>query len=343
MASPRYRLEIDEEGWPKFGELRIDDTPLVHELLSGIVRRIPEDSSSSLITYCQGEALHVHAFDDPWVVQYATILPSEKKLKAFMPGNFWVTLSLSDLRMDEFGRLRARFGNGAIPISFSRRAQADFLAQVPNLEQFVPSSFRQDRESVGQASRWTQYYQDSKDAWDLGRAHPALQSRLMELEKHLQNSHPNVVVPGCGRGHDANALWEHGWEPKPIDFSFEAISEIQKLYPKLSPLAVCGNVFDQAALFKSANLVFEHTFYCAIPPELRAKWWDFLKSHLPQGSLYAGWFYTKTGPSGPPFGTNGWELREHWGTGWDVMAFEAENLSPPKREEQEYWFILKSR
>jgi thiopurine S-methyltransferase len=86
-----------------------------------------------------------------------------------------------------------------------------------------------------------------------------------------------VLVPGCGRGHEAALLTELGYEVVGLDFSTEAIKEARLLSGPDRPQLrwLCADLFAPAALIaagldeESFDGVVEHTCFCAIDPALR--------------------------------------------------------------------------
>ena len=78
-----------------------------------------------------------------------------------------------------------------------------------------------------------------------------------------------VLVPGCGKGHDAAAWAEAGFETTGMDLSDLALNEARAKYEALSNLAFTHGNFLEDKPHEPYDLVFEHTMYCAINPERR--------------------------------------------------------------------------
>lgn len=123
------------------------------------------------------------------------------------------------------------------------------------------------------AAQWSARYDAGDTPWDLGRPHPELLRRLDD-DPGLGGSVGRALVPGCGRGHDARALADAGWEVVAVDMA-----------PSLAPIAgaalaeaggtfVVADLFDRDALGAAldgrlVDLVFDHTLFCALPLRLR--------------------------------------------------------------------------
>ena len=84
------------------------------------------------------------------------------------------------------------------------------------------------------ASAWDHRYREGSDAWELGQPAPPLQAFL---QHHPMAPEPpgRVLVPGCGRGHEAALLAAAGFAALGLDFSAEALAEAQRLHDRLPP------------------------------------------------------------------------------------------------------------
>ena len=78
-------------------------------------------------------------------------------------------------------------------------------------------------------SWWDQRYREGSDRWELGAPAPPLQ---LFLTQHAQAPQPpgRVLVPGCGRGHEAALLAGLGFAVVGLDFSAEAVREARRLH-----------------------------------------------------------------------------------------------------------------
>ncbi|MDP6850767.1 MAG: hypothetical protein QF524_07495, partial [Planctomycetota bacterium] len=111
---------------------------------------------------------------------------------------------------------------------------------------------------------WSSRYRDNNTPWDKGGPHPELLAKLNEGSKEVMAppSGGRALVPGCGRGWDALALAKQGWNVLAVDL-------VEALKPQLQPaLKKAGGRFkvaDALAIDEGPfNLIFEHTFYCAL-------------------------------------------------------------------------------
>src|SRR5690242_5664581 len=113
---------------------------------------------------------------------------------------------------------------------------------------------------------WDERYQIQQTPWDLGEPAPPL---VDFLEKPGAPSGGKILVPGCGRGHDALYLAGKGFEVVGIDFAPSAVENCRQ---QAAERGLEGRArFEQHDLFKlppdfdgAFDFAFEHTCYCAI-------------------------------------------------------------------------------
>jgi SAM-dependent methyltransferase len=179
-------------------------------------------------------------------------------------------------------------------------------------------------------SWWDQRYREGSDRWELGAPAPPLQ---LFFSEHAQAPKPpaQVLVPGCGRGHEAAFLAARGFAVVGLDFSAEAIAEARRLHGEqparlrwLQADLLDGDALAAAGLGPaSCDGVLEHTCYCAIDPHLRPAYRQSVARLIkPQGWLL-GLFWCHGRPGGPPYGSDADQL---------VADFTAAGFS------QELWF-----
>lgn len=158
---------------------------------------------------------------------------------------------------------------------------------------------------------WDQRYREGSDAWELGRAAPPLEA-FLRTDPRAPQPPGRVLVPGCGRGHEAALLADLGYAVVALDFSAEAIQRGQQVHgvnrPELRWLQV--DLFDGAALAEagvtagSLQGVLEHTCFCALDPALRGAYWNTVARLLAPGGWLLGLFWCHPRPGGPPWGSD---------------------------------------
>ncbi len=339
-------LEIDEEGYPMFSGIRSQDEDLNREILSNIRRSDPSRLSSRLWTHFDGgKAAWIQAFDSPLVAQSVVLvngdLDQPVRLKLHFPGGFQDEISLSEIECDAFDRLHTFLGPDKVPVVFSRKAQASLLHQPGIPEKLVPKVFRSSDSPAHHAKFWTELYANGGDRWELGQCAPPFSKRIAKMKLPDKGK---IAVPAAGRGHEAKFLEELGFEVHALDFAAAAEAEYRRLYPNSK---IHYEICDALSFLESRPEFFdgilEHTFYCAIPPSDRPRYWTAASAALKKGAPLFGLYYLKTHPGGPPFGTSQWEIRQFAERNFDIRKWEIAEDSTPERFGEEIWVELVKR
>jgi thiopurine S-methyltransferase len=182
--------------------------------------------------------------------------------------------------------------------------------------------------------RWDERYRKGGDGWELGQPAPPLAEFLRHDPRAPAPGGP-VLVPGCGRGHEAALLAELGFSVVGLDFSGEALREARRLYgpdrPGLRWLQ--ADLFDRDAL-EAAGLgpgslagVLEHTCFCAIDPPQRGAYRATVAGLLRPGGWLLGLFWCHSRAGGPPWGSDPQALAGQWRESGLVQEFWEPALS----------------
>lgn len=164
------------------------------------------------------------------------------------------------------------------------------------------------------SSFWKTRYQEANTPWNLAEPAPPLVGFLQTLP--LVNNTPvviygDVLVPGCGHGHDAALFARHSLGESGvssvlgIDVTDNAINLATAAYGDLENLT-----FQQADALslpekweKQFDGVVEHTLFCALEPHQRGQYLDNLYGVLkPDGWLVGLYWCDIPTEGGPPFG-----------------------------------------
>lgn len=147
-------------------------------------------------------------------------------------------------------------------------------------------------------NHWEEKYQANTLPWDRGTASPALR-RWLEADALV---HGRILVPGCGRGHEAVELAKRGFQVTGLDIAPAALKLLQA---ELAAAGVDAELVCADALAWQPDTLFdalyEQTCLCALQPEqwpaYERQLFDWLK---PGGHLYA--LFMQTGrEGGPPY------------------------------------------
>lgn len=170
-------------------------------------------------------------------------------------------------------------------------------------------------ESQGQGY-WQERYDRKEDQWEKGAAVPGLVDFLAQLTPELKRG--RVIQPGCGRGHDLAQFAQEGFQGVGIDIARTAVEDAQRIYHddvREKKLAFyCQDYFQTAKdhWHGQFDWYFEHTFFCAIEPQLRADYVRNLRAVLKPGGYFLAVFYHIQPEQGPPFGCLESELEERF-------------------------------
>ena len=310
MTQDRY-LPLDEDGYFWFDGVQLEDSKIGGEL----IRNLRLNEKGRVTTALQGQDAFVEAFDAPLVARHVSKVGGTRGKLDLAYGES-AEFDCKSLTVDEWDRFHGLTSAG-LPFVFSRGAQVELFDL---LESFDDDSITVEGvtipvppwlASAGQPGRedfWNTLYKTSDTRWDLDQAAPALAAVLPQLKLARQR----ILVLGAGVGHDAAYLARQGHSVTAVDFSFEAIERARAAYPGVEGLRfVRADAFNLPAEFQGRyDLVFEHTFYCAIDPKRRSELVRTWKRALqPRGHLL-GIFYVNDRVGGPPFGGSEWEIRQ---------------------------------
>jgi SAM-dependent methyltransferase len=192
----------------------------------------------------------------------------------------------------------------------------------------------QDQPAEAQTGRWDAMWQQKVTPWDRSEPNPALIDALNEkknilgpsTEKSEYVQRKKALVPGCGRGYDVLLLASYGYDAYGADVSQTAIDACIELdreqaedtarYPiKDAAIGRGSRNFLLTDFFKDDllahtggskfDIIYDYTFLCAIPPQLRPQWSKRMSELLaPGGSLICLEFPLVKSPKagGPPHG-----------------------------------------
>lgn len=165
---------------------------------------------------------------------------------------------------------------------------------------------------------WSARYGERNTPWDLGAAHPELVARLSRGEWLPPRPGARALVPGCGYAHDALALARAGWAVTAID----VVGTLAE--PVTARLAPFGSRFlvEDALAHRAGetyDLLFEHTFFCALDPAQRPAWGELARANVAGGGHLVVLLFPVGKPAsegGPPHGVERADYETALGRGW---------------------------
>ena len=187
---------------------------------------------------------------------------------------------------------------------------------------------------------WERHYDEKDLRWDLDEVAPPF-VRLWE-ERDIPPC--RAIVPGCGAGHEVMFLAEKGFEVTAVDYSHGAIKLIKNAFEENN---YSGEVLQQDFFELDCNynekfeLMLEHTFFCAINPNMRQEYVETAKRILKPGGYLIGLFYETNEDGGPPFNTHKEDIEKYFSNSFKIESLSKTPHSAEQRLEKEWLAVLK--
>lgn len=190
---------------------------------------------------------------------------------------------------------------------------------------------------------WDERYALGETDWDKGAPSPGLVD-FLRTDPHVPG---RVLVPGCGRGHDARVLAQAGFEVTGLDVAGVPVRDATEMANRgglSNATFVRGDFFEvDPAWHGRFDWVFEHTFFCAINPSLRDRYVEQTHNLLRRdGHLLAVFYNIQPEEDGPPFGTTRGELVDRFSRRFDLVM-ERVPRSYPNRTGKELLMLWRKR
>ena len=188
---------------------------------------------------------------------------------------------------------------------------------------------------------WEQLYQAGDTGWEKGEPSPGLVDWLAE---HGAKGSDNVLVPGCGFGHDVRAWAKAGYDAVGYDLAPSAVAGAKERTPEELNKADfhLGNFLEDES-FAAFDFVFEHTCYCAIDPERRGDYASAVHRWLkPGGQFLAVHYMLPKDEEGPPFGADREEIVARFSPSLELLS-DWTPRSYPNRTGLERMFLWKKK
>lgn len=193
---------------------------------------------------------------------------------------------------------------------------------------------------------WDELWKQDLTPWDDGQMQPPLRSLIESKELELPPT-GRALVPGCGSGYDAIFLGSAiGYDVVGLDISSKAVECAQKNLTSSGIEGLTSKVEFQSADFfeldpkddnEKFDIVYDYTFFVAIPPSLRPTWGTQMSRLVKQN----GYLITLVYPilahteQGPPF----YVRPEHYppvlGEGWEKVVDRTPVDSTPRHVDRE--------
>ncbi|KAF9284092.1 hypothetical protein BGZ68_004913 [Mortierella alpina] len=155
---------------------------------------------------------------------------------------------------------------------------------------------------------WNELWKRDICPWDKGVPSPALVEVIEQ--KPIKEQIPktgNVLVPGCGRGVDVFYLGNENRKAYGLDISPIAVQlckdlRTEKGIPEAHADFIVNDFFKFEIPADGFQLVYDYTFFCAIPPSLRPDWGRRMGEIITKGGILITLMYPfGDHTDGPPF------------------------------------------
>lgn len=183
---------------------------------------------------------------------------------------------------------------------------------------------------------WQNRYETNDIAWDAGK----ITTPIKEYIDQIDDKSIKILIPGCGNGYEFEYLINNGFGNSfVVDYAQKPIDSLKERMPNCNPNHLINSDFFE--LEGSYDLIIEQTFFCALNPELRAKYVQKMLSLLsPKGKLIGLLFQFPLTEVGPPFGGSKEEYLNLFSTNFEIKTIETAYNSIKPREGKELFFIF---
>jgi len=197
---------------------------------------------------------------------------------------------------------------------------------------------------------WENLYQAKDTGWDIGGPAPPFLNLLKSPPNWL--SPGKIIVPGCGKGHDAALFADHAFQVTGADIAPTAARTSGKKYGHPSKghgtlEFITQDIFNPLPQWESNfDYWVEHVFFCAIPPAQRTQYFQTSARILKPGGILFGLFYRFDPPDdkeGPPFCISENEFFSKFKKNFEKISFETPANSIPQRKGRERFVVLRKK
>ncbi|MES2811374.1 MAG: SAM-dependent methyltransferase [Bacteroidota bacterium] len=183
---------------------------------------------------------------------------------------------------------------------------------------------------------WQNRYQTNEIGWDTGR----ITTPLKEYFDQITDKSIRILIPGCGNSYEFEYLLNNGFTNAfVLDYAEAPLENIKKRIPNCNDKQLIhADFFEHQSEY---DLIIEQTFFCALNPELRAKYAAKTHSLLSEKGKLAGLlFQFPLTEVGPPFGGSTKEYLKLFSATFEIKTLGTAYNSIKPRQENELFFIF---
>lgn len=343
---PDLFIAIDEHGRVLHNEARVEDQATLQIFFDSL----EVAPNKAIVSQFRGTSCLVEAFDEPWVIiDLAYSSQQAGRLVLTNTYGFTTIVRPETCFFDEWDRVHGATENG-VPWVLARSAQEKFFDLLDEFDdesfslhgqKFTPQPAFFSEKEIQESQWWTDVYKNEvTPGWDLKLPHPA----FTDTFPRMKQPRSRVLILGAGEGHDASYFSQMGHLVTAVDFSEEAIARAKNNYQSFPINFMQGDAFHLPRVYdKSFDLVVEHTFYCAIPPDRRNELVSTWNRCLVSGGLLMGVFFVTEKRGGPPFGASEWEIRQRLQPDYHILFWGRWRQSPGGRQGKELFVLAQKK
>lgn len=197
-------------------------------------------------------------------------------------------------------------------------------------------------------TNWNERYLAGDTPWEKGAPAPPLLELLEKTDAEIWGG-GEILVPGCGTGHDVRALAEKGHQVLGLDLAVQAVERARSVPVVDNEKYALGDFLDPGwQVGKRFSAIWEHTCYCAIHPSRRTDYAKAAAALIEPGGYLIGVFFltpNKHGEEdeGPPFNASVEELDARFAPWFDRIGSWVPERAYPGREGDEWLAIYKKK
>lgn len=184
---------------------------------------------------------------------------------------------------------------------------------------------------------WDEKYLLNESQWDIGTPTPIFMDWFQKNKKIKK-----ILIPGCGKGHDAFFLASLGHDVYALDFSKQATNSMFKSAKKqnININILNNDIFNIKEYHGFFDIILEYTFFCAIPPISRGKYIETVFNLLNHNGKFVGILLPinkKINEGGPPFGVNLSEVLNMFAKYFKIIdCYESDLSIKPRRGNEKF-------
>lgn len=187
------------------------------------------------------------------------------------------------------------------------------------------------------AQYWDKRYRTDDFGWDIG----VISTPLKQYFDQLSNKELFILIPGAGNAYEAEYLLRLGFKNVYVcDFALNPLENLKKRCPEFPEDHLLHSDFFllQNCQF---DIIVEQTFFCALDPTLRKKYFEKMHSLLkPSGKIVGLLFDDVLNNDKPPFGGNAKEYTTYFNDLFNIHIYEKAYNSIPPRDGRELFINL---